>query len=119
MLFINKISAHSAIDHAAEELRKYLYMMMPEGDGITTRYSDEVCGFRLGLMSDLGLDTSDVEDVELDDILYIDCDKNGGIIAAFAGVLYLAMEDDDCDDDWDDHHHHRHHRHHRKHRQHH
>ena len=81
MLFINKISAHSAIDHAAEELRKYLYMMMPEGDGITTRYSDEVCGFRLGLMSDLGLDTSDVEDVELDDILYIDCDKNGGIIA--------------------------------------
>lgn len=81
MLFINKISAHSAIDHAAEELRKYLYMMMPEGDGIITRYSDEVCGFRLGLMSDFGLDTSDVEDVELDDILYIDCDKNGGIIA--------------------------------------
>lgn len=45
--------------------------------------------------------------------------ENGVIIAAFAGVLYLAMEDDDCDDDWDDHHHHRHHRHHRKHRQHH
>ena len=81
MLYINKISAHSAIDHAAEELRKYLYMMMPEGDSITTRYSDEVCGFRLGLMSDFGLDTSDAEDVELDDIIYIDCDKNGGIIA--------------------------------------
>lgn len=81
MLYINKISSHSAIDYAAEELKKYLYMMMPDGDSITTRYSDEICGFRLGLMSDLGLDTSDVEDVELDDILYIDCDKNGGIIA--------------------------------------
>ena len=28
MLYINKISSHSAIDHAAEELRKYFYMMI-------------------------------------------------------------------------------------------
>ncbi len=82
MIFINKISSHSAIDYAAEELRKYLYMMMPEGDNITTRYcTDSHDGFRLGLMSDFGLDTSDVEDTELDDIIYIDCDERGGIIA--------------------------------------
>ncbi len=31
--------------------------------------------------------------------------ENGVIIAAFAGLLYLAMEDDDCDDDCDVHHH--------------
>ena len=82
MLYINKINLHSAIDHAAEELRKYLLMMMPEGDAVFTRYSPEAKeGFRLGLMADFGLDTSDAEDTELDDIIYIDCDENGGIIA--------------------------------------
>ncbi len=82
MLYINKINLHSAIDHAAEELRKYLLMMMPEGDAVFTRYSPEAReGFRLGLMADFGLDTSDAEDTELDDIIYIDCDENGGIIA--------------------------------------
>ena len=30
MLKINKISSFSAVDYAAEELRKYLRMMMPE-----------------------------------------------------------------------------------------
>jgi len=82
MIFINKISSHSAIDYAAEELRKYLYMMMPEGDNITTRFAPEATdGFCLGLMSDFGLDTSDAEDTALDDIIYIDCDERGGIIA--------------------------------------
>ena len=32
-------------------------------------------------MQDFGLDVSDAEEPELDDILYIDTDKNGGIIA--------------------------------------
>ena len=82
MIFINKVISHSAVDYAAEELRKYLYMMMPEGDNITTVYAPEAKkGFRLGLMSDFGLDTSDAEDTKLDDILYIDCDTDGGIIA--------------------------------------
>ena len=82
MLQINKISSHSAIDHAAEELKKYLYMMMPECGSIETAYAPGATdGFRLGLMSAFGLDTSDVEDVELDDIIYIDCDERGGIIA--------------------------------------
>ncbi len=82
MFFINKITSNSTVDFAAEELKKYLRMMMPEGGDVEISYNpDAKDGFRLGLMQDFGLDISDAEDAELDDILYIDCDKNGGIIA--------------------------------------
>ena len=82
MLLINKVSSHSAIDHAAEELRKYLRMMMPECGNIEIKYAPYAKdGFRLGLMQELGLDTSDVRDTVLDDIIYIDTDERGGIIA--------------------------------------
>ncbi len=79
---INKITSDSVVDFAAEELKKYLRMMMPEGGDIQICYNpDGKDGFRLGLMQDFGLDVSDADDVILDDILYIDCDENGGIIA--------------------------------------
>ena len=82
MLKIRKITSASPIDYAAEELKKYLRMMMPEGGDISISYDPEAKdGFRLGLMQDFGLDVSDAEDTELDDILYIDCDTYGGIIA--------------------------------------
>jgi len=82
MLIIYKISSCSPIDYAAEELKKYLRMMMTECGEIQIKYDPEAKdGFRLGLMQDFGLDVSDAEDTELDDILYIDTDKNGGIIA--------------------------------------
>ena len=82
MLKINKIRSASPIDFAAEELKKYLRMMMPEGGDISIAYDPSATdGFRLGLMQDFGLDVSDAEDTELDDILYIDCDTDGGIIA--------------------------------------
>ena len=82
MLYINKISSAEPIDFAALELKKYLRMMMPEGGDLRISYApDAKTGFRLGLMSDFGLDTSDAEDLLLDDILYIDCDTKGGIIA--------------------------------------
>ena len=82
MLTINKITANTIVDFAAEELKKYLRMMMPEGGDIKIAYDPEAKeGFRLGLMQDFGLDVSDAEDTELDDILYIDTDANGGIIA--------------------------------------
>ena len=82
MLKINKITSHSAIDFAAEELKKYLRMMMPEGGDIKISYNPSAAdGFLLGLMQDFGLDTSDAEDTELDDILYIDTTATGGIIA--------------------------------------
>lgn len=82
MYAINKISSFNAVDYAAEELRKYLRMMMPECGNIEINYNpDAVDGFRLGLMQDFGLDISDAEEPDLDDILYIDCDDKGGIIA--------------------------------------
>ena len=82
MLRINKLISHSAVDFAAEEMKKYLRMMMPEAGDVKIAYAPEATdGFRLGLMQNLGLDVSDAEDTELDDILYIDCDTEGGIIA--------------------------------------
>ena len=82
MLKISKISSFSAVDYAAEELRKYLRMMMPECGNIEVSYNPEAKdGFRLGLMQDFELDVSDAEEPELDDILYINTDTDGGIIA--------------------------------------
>ncbi|MBQ8880219.1 MAG: hypothetical protein IJY69_05235, partial [Clostridia bacterium] len=66
MLKIRKITSASPIDYAAEELKKYLRMMMPEGGDISISYDPEAKdGFRLGLMQDFGLDVSDAEDTEL------------------------------------------------------
>ena len=82
MYQIFKISSYSAVDYAAEELRKYLRMMMPECGNIEIKYDpDAKDGFRLGLMQDFGLDISDAEEPDLDDILYIDTTEDGGIIA--------------------------------------
>lgn len=79
---IYKIRSESPIDFAAEELRKYLRMMMPDAGNCKIKFNpDAKDGFRLGLMEDFGLPTNDVEDAELDDVLYIDCDTDGGIIA--------------------------------------
>ena len=82
MLYINKISSAEPIDFAALELKKYLRMMMPEGGDVKILFDPGARdGFRLGLMSDFGLDTSDAEDPSLDDLMYIDCNAIGGIIA--------------------------------------
>ena len=79
---INKITSDHVVDFAAEELKKYLRMMMPRCGEIAINYDpDAVDGFRLGLMSDFGLDTSESDDITLDDILHIDTDERGGIIA--------------------------------------
>ena len=82
MFYIYKITSNSIIDFAAEELKKYLRMMMPEGGDVKISYDPTAeDGFRLGLMQDFSLDVSDAADLELDDILYADCDECGGIIA--------------------------------------
>ena len=82
MLTIKKITPDTTVDFAAEELKKYLRMMMPEGGDIKISYDPKAKdGFRLGLMQDAGLDVSDAEDTTLDDIIYVDCDTEGGIIA--------------------------------------
>ena len=82
MYQIYKITSNPVVDFAAEELKKYLRMMMPRCGEITISYApDAKDGFRLGLMADFGLDTSEAPNVELDDILHIDTDAEGGIIA--------------------------------------
>ena len=82
MLKINKITSNHTVDFAAEELKKYLRMMMPRCGEIEIKYApDAKDGFRLGLMADFGLDTSESDNIELDDILHIDTDLEGGIIA--------------------------------------
>ena len=82
MYYINKATSSEVIDFAASELKKYLRMMMPEGGDVKIVYNpDAKDGFRLGLMQDFGLDVSDVKDVFLDDIIYVDCDERGGIIS--------------------------------------
>ena len=82
MYTIYKITSHHVVDFAAEELKRYLRMMMPRCGEISIAYRpDATEGFRLGTMADFGLDTSEAEDVELDDILHIDTDATGGILA--------------------------------------
>ena len=82
MYTINKITSSNVVDFAAEELKKYLRMMMSRCGEIAINYApDAKDGFRLGLMSDFGLDTSESDDITLDDILHIDTDECGGIIA--------------------------------------
>ena len=82
MYQIYKITSNTVVDFAAEELKKYLRMMMPRCGEIAIAYNPQATdGFRLGLMADFGLDTSEAADQELDDIVHIDTQENGGIIA--------------------------------------
>ena len=79
---IFKITSDHVVDFAAEELKKYLRMMMPRCGEIDIFYDPHATeGFRLGVMQDFSLDVSEAEDAALDDILHIDTDANGGIIA--------------------------------------
>ena len=92
MLSINKISLYHVIDFAAEELKKYLRMMNPNGGDIKITYCQTATdGYNLALMQDVGLDVSDAENTELDDIIYIDTNGSGGIIAA-CGIRIFASE---------------------------
>ena len=82
MYSINIVSINETVIFAAEELRKYLRMMMPEVGNFRINFDSKATdGFRLGLMQDFGLDVSDVENTELDDIIYIDTEERSGIIA--------------------------------------
>jgi len=81
VFFIKKIRADHVIDFAAEELKKYLRMMMPDGGDVAIVYDpDAADGFRLGLLEDFGL-PNEAEDPVLDDIIHIDTTAQGGILA--------------------------------------
>lgn len=78
---IFRVNSDSVVTFAAQELKKYLRMMMPRCGKVLSSYDPEANnGFRLGLMADFGVD-ADVEDIYLDDVVYIKTDENGGIIA--------------------------------------
>ena len=79
MFQIKKMRADHVVDFAAEELKKYLRMMMPECGEIDILYAPEATdGFRLGLLSDFNL-PSEAEDPVLDDVIHVDTDCSGGI----------------------------------------
>ena len=96
MYHIYKVASNTVVDFAAEELKKYLRMMMPRCGDITIDYKpDATDGFRLGLMADFGLSTAEeTQQPELDDIVHIDTDENGGIIAGsnYRSVLLAVYE---------------------------
>jgi len=80
MLIFKKICNHT-IDFAAEELKKYLRMMMPEkGDIAIELKRDASHGFRLGLLSDFGIPFEGT-DPQFDDVIHIEADAEGGILA--------------------------------------
>ncbi len=81
MLTIYKIRADHVLDFAAEELKEYLRMMMPEGGDIDIKYDPEAKeGFRLGLLEDFGL-PCEAEDPFLDDVIHVEAGPDGGILA--------------------------------------
>ena len=70
MYTIHKVTLNTTVNFAAEELKKYLRMMMPRCGEVAIDYDAKAeTGFRLGLMQDFGLDISDAERPELDDIV--------------------------------------------------
>lgn len=78
---IFKMRCDHTIDFAAEELKKYLRMMMPEQGDIAIGTDPGASeGFRLGLLSDFGIPFSG-NDPKFDDVVHIDADTRGGILA--------------------------------------
>jgi len=98
MIQIKKARLDIVIDFAAEELKKYLRMMMPEEKVVKISYEPEAKdGFRLGLLEDFGL-PCETDNALLDDIVHIDTDECGGILAGsnprsvlFAVYRYLRL----------------------------
>ena len=101
MLIINKLRADHVIDHAAEELKKYLRMMMPEAGEVEICYApDATDGFRLGLLEDFGL-PSEAEDPALDDVIHVDTTAEGGILAgsnmrSILFAVYRFLRENGC-----------------------
>ena len=79
---IHKITENPVVDFAAEELKKYLRMMMPLCGEITIDSDAEAEGFKLGLMADFGIDTSEATDLFLDDIVHIDTTERAASLPA-------------------------------------
>ena len=101
MFQIKKLRADHVLDFAAEELKKYLRMMMPHCGEIDISYEPEAAaGFRLGLLEDFGL-TFEGEDPVLDDVIHVDTDDRGGILAgsnmrSVLFAVYRLLRENGC-----------------------
>jgi len=101
MIQIKKLRADHVIDFAAEELKKYLRMMMPSCGEIDIFYDpDAKDGFRLGLLEDFGL-PSEAKDPVLDDVIHIDTQADGGILAgsnprSVLFAVYRLLRENGC-----------------------
>ena len=94
--------ADHVIDFAAEELKKYLRMMMPECGDIDIIYEPGATdGFRLGLDEDFGLCFDEATDRILDDVVHIETDEKGGILAGSNSrsvlfAVYRLLKENGC-----------------------
>jgi len=101
MYKIKKRSLAEPIDFAAEELKKYLRMMMPKCGEIQIFYDPEATdGFRLGLLEDFGLE-NEAKDKMLDDVVHIDTTETGGILAgsnprSVLFAVYRLLKENGC-----------------------
>ena len=98
---IYRVNNDSVIDFAAQELKKYLRMMMPRCGEIPVTFDAEAKdGFRIGVYSDFGM-TANVENSYLDDAVYIKTDAHSGIIAgsnprAALIAVYRFLRENGC-----------------------
>ena len=101
MYHIYKIASNTVVDFAAEELKKYLRMMMPAASDIPISYDPEAKdGFRLGTFADFGI-PFEGEDVSLDDVVHIEADEKGGILAgsnprSVLFAVYRYLKENGC-----------------------
>lgn len=81
MFTIKKMRDDQTISFAADELKKYLWTMMPRSSNIPISLDPKATdGFRLGLLEDFGLE-SEAADPVWDDVVHIDTTTEGGILA--------------------------------------
>ena len=78
---IKKLRDDQTISFAADELKKYLWTMMPDSGNTPISLDPQAAdGFRLGLLEDFGLE-SEAKDPMWDDVVHIDTTAEGGILA--------------------------------------
>lgn len=97
MLTIRKCREDHVVDFAAEELKKYLQMILLHCGEVQIVSGDGADGFRLGLLEDFGA-PFEGKDAVLDDVVHIETTENGGVLAGsnprsvlFAVYRYLKL----------------------------
>lgn len=101
MAMIYKLRDDTTLDYAAQELKKYLRMMMTESGDYPIRLDPAAKdGFRLGLLEDFGL-PCEAEDPVLDDVIHVETTTEGGILAgsnprSVLFAVYRMLRENGC-----------------------